>query len=805
MSEIYAVDTNLWSENALEEVVATAQICGKTLKVGLPPNGMKEAPWKPNDGCVVATSSRFVCGAIHACRLLAYTNGIEVDDESLEWLDAELIPALRNLENVFNGPQNIKIAPSVVPGLDDAFSVILTAMIPAPESIEQSQARIAVAKLLQVAEKMIAKKERCIFTALAGIECRQALKAFPVGTFPKLESNVQIIDTSALKVLGRKAVGQEPENGQLISSYIEQIIEIAIETAFPGLHWPDAKVMRCVNEKFGDFQCNAPMSIFKAIKGKSKSIASPHGVGEAIAQAIPKNNIIASVTVAPTGFVNMFLRDNFLAAEITKLSTFMTVVPPDVQRAFGGIKKVLVDFSSPNIAKEMHVGHLRSTIIGDTISRVLEFCGHDVLRVNHVGDWGTQFGMLIKHLAEQYPDFERNPPDLTDLTAFYKAAKARFDQDATFADDARATVVKLQAGDDQCRRVWQLLCDISRKEFDKVYARLDIQLEEFGESFYNAMIPNAIQLLENSALVSYDQGAAIVHLEGHSYPLIVRKKDGGFGYDSTDMAALHYRLFDLERDWLVYVTDLGQAEHFHMCFEAATNAGWVQKDKHKLRHVGFGVVQGDDGKRFKTRSGDTVRLVDLLDAAVDRMRESLLERVKAGKCPLSSDEVQQAAAIIGYGAVKYFDLHQHPETNYIFSYDKMLSTSGNTAVYLLFAYARLASIIRKAKDEHHTDIVATLLNNQQPTPLNLQHAKERALAFELTQFSDVVVTVATDYIPARLCDYLYKLATKLTEFVTECKVLGDPRQYHRLLLCHATGIIMRQCFALLGIKPLDRI
>lgn len=318
------------------------------------------------------------------------------------------------------------------------------------------------------------------------------------------------------------------------------------------------------------------------------------------------------------------------------------------------------------------------------------------MRVNHVGDWGTQFGMLITYLQEKFPDILENPPNISDLTLIYKESKKRFDADDQFKETSRLNVVKLQSGDFACRAIWTLLCNISRKEFQVVYDALDVKLEEVGESFYNAMIPRTIEELVAAGLVEDDKGMLIIKLPHFTIPLMVRKSDGGYGYDSTDMAALQYRLRDLQRDWLVYITDAGQAPHFHMCFDAGRAANWIAPDR-RVDHIGFGVVCGDDGKRFKTRSSETVRLIDLLNAAKDKMKESLQARADEGKSPLSGQELEDAASIIGYGAVKYFDLKQHPGTNYIFSYDRMLDTKGDTAVYLLFAYARLASILRKVR------------------------------------------------------------------------------------------------------------
>ena len=527
---------------------------------------------------------------------------------------------------------------------------------------------------------------------------------------------------------------------------------------------------------------------------------SPKDVAERIIKAIPENPIVSATSSAPNGFINITLSTATLTnsiAGIVQNGVKPPVLPP---------QKVLVDFSSPNIAKEMHVGHLRSTIIGDSVCRLLEFCGFDVQRVNHVGDWGTQFGMLITYLQEAYPDILTNPVNISDLTVIYKASKKRFDEDETFKLTSRNNVVKLQAGDPACTAIWQLLCQISRAEFQKVYDALDISLTEVGESFYNPLIPDTIRELEDLKLVETDEsGMLLLRLPHFTIPLIVRKSDGGYGYDSTDMAALKYRTQTLQRQWLVYITDAGQAPHFHMCFDAAKAAGWVP-EHHRVDHIGFGVVCGDDGKRFKTRSSETVRLIDLLDAAKDRMKESLRVRAEEGKSALQGEELENAARIIGYGAVKYFDLKQNPVSNYVFSYDRMLDTKGDTAVYLLFAYARLASILRKAKDERNVDMAP--LHLQAQSLLSVAHPAERALAFELLQLGDVIKSVLADLLPNRLCDYLKTLAVAFTDFVTKCHVLNADNaevMHSRLLLCEATRRVMAQCFQLLGIGTLERI
>jgi arginyl-tRNA synthetase len=465
--------------------------------------------------------------------------------------------------------------------------------------------------------------------------------------------------------------------------------------------------------------------------------------------------------------------------------------------------KVVVDFSSPNIAQEMHVGHLRSTIIGDAICRVLEFCGHEVLRTNHVGDWGTEFGMLITYLQEAFPDILTSPPNITDLTAIYKASKKRFDEDEDFKQRARLNVVSLQRGDVAARAIWNLLCDISRAEFQKVYDLLGVKLTEVGESFYNPLIPGVIAELQGLGLLRDEEGMLVLMMNHFTIPLILRKSDGGYGYDSTDMGAISYRIREVKSDWVIYITDSGQASHFHMIFDAAREAKWIDPVAHRLDHIGFGVVCGDDGKRFKTRSSETVRLIDLLDAAKDRMQASLQSRADEGKTPLQGDEVEAAARVIGYGAVKYFDLKQHPSTDYIFSYDRMLDTKGDTAVYLLFAYARVASILRKAAEERQIDV--NVLAASATSIITIQHPAERALAFELLQFGDVVTSTLDLLLPNRLCEYLYQLAVKFTDFVTKCHVLNAPETNSRLLLCVATKRLMSTCFDLLGIGTLERI
>jgi arginyl-tRNA synthetase len=427
--------------------------------------------------------------------------------------------------------------------------------------------------------------------------------------------------------------------------------------------------------------------------------------------------------------------------------------------------------------------------------------------------------MLIQYLKEEYPDVSYDGtndggagggmPNITDLTEFYKNAKSRFDESPEFKKVSQLNVVSLQAGDGECLRIWKVLCDISRLEFEKVYKRLDISVEECGESFYNDKIPGVIDEFDMRGMISVeDGGAKCVFVPNFKVPLMLQKSDGGFGYDSTDMAAIKYRLDSLKARHLVYITDFTQADHFKMVFAAAKKIGWVNDDSHRLDHIGFGTVQGEDGKRFKTRSGDTVRLVDLLDEAVSRMESSLRERASEGKANISEDEVHETACAMGYGAVKYFDLRRNPTSNYVFSYDRMLDTKGNTAIYLLYAHARLESIVTKGKAEHGIDVDSLMAggdDSDKKARIVISHKSERNLALHLRFFADSIDETLSDLFPYHICDFIYDLAIAASEFVTQCKVLGSPEMESRLLLCRATAITMRQCFDLLGIRHVMRI
>ena len=542
--------------------------------------------------------------------------------------------------------------------------------------------------------------------------------------------------------------------------------------------------------QFGDYQCNNAMSLFKQ-HGPALAVRSPKEMADRISAALQPEcgSVFESVSVAPAGFITVKLSTEWIRSEIVGMTVNgILYKDPNPQR-------VTVDFSSPNIAKEMHVGHMRSTILGETLCRVLEETGHTVFRINHVGDWGTQFGMLIEYIKEEYPDFLTNRPEISDLEGFYKAAKVRFDADSDFKLRAQRQVVALQSGDPFARDAWKILCEISRASFQVIYDRLGITLEERGESFYNDMIPEVVNKLDTLGLIQESNGAKCIFTSIDDVPLMAVKSDGGFGYDSTDLAAIYHRLFDTKSDWIIYATDLGQANHFEKIFDAAKQAGWYVPGRNRLDHVGFGMVLGEDGKRFRTRSSETVKLKDLLDEATKRAEDELRERFTNGGALMDEAALVNAAETIGIAAVRYFDMRNNRTTNYTFSYDKMLDPKGNTAVYLLYAYARISSIIRASKVDVSTLDAATELALTQPS--------ERDLALELLKFPDMVQSVLADLFPHKLTDYMWDLSNKFTAFYMECRVVDSPEMRSRLILCKATKEVLAKCFYFLAIKPLE--
>ena len=595
-------------------------------------------------------------------------------------------------------------------------------------------------------------------------------------------------------------------NGQLRAAMERAFPEAAQQASAAG-HPLDPQLAPASKPEFGDFQANGALPLAKPLG------QPPRAIAQAIVAQLASEPAFAQLCLEPViagpGFINLTLRPERLAAEVgARLADPRLGVPVGANQGAGQevhAGPVIVDFSSPNIAKEMHVGHLRSTIIGDCLARVLEFRGHPVLRLNHVGDWGTQFGMLITHLKQVAPDALEHPDavDLGDLVAFYRQAKARFDADEAFQATAREEVVKLQGGDPVSLKAWGLLCEQSRREFQQIYDRLDIRLVERGESFYNPYLQKVVDDLSAATLLVTDDGARCVFLEGMSgkdgkpLPLIVQKRDGGFNYASTDLAAIRYR-FSQAADGasrVIYVTDAGQASHFAGVFQVARRAGWIPQGA-SVEHVPFGLVQGDDGKKLKTRSGDTVRLKDLLDGAVQRAEADLRLRLAEEGRTEDGAFIQHVAHTVGLAAVKYADLSTNRITNYQFSFDRMLALTGNTAPYLLYAVVRIAGIARKGGD-----LEAAAAH------LTFTEAQEWALVRELLKLDAVIAEVEEELLPNRLCSYLFELSQVFNRFYDQVPVLKaeEPSRSSRLALCRLTTGTLKLGLGLLGIPTLERM
>ncbi len=550
------------------------------------------------------------------------------------------------------------------------------------------------------------------------------------------------------------------------------------------------------NPKFGDYQSNVSMSLTKKLK------KNPREIAQEIINNLDITDLCETPEIAGAGFINFKLKINYLE---TKLRTMQKDSRLGIEKV-NQPQKIIVDFSSPNIAKEMHVGHLRSTIIGDSIARVLEFKGHQVLRLNHVGDWGTQFGMLITYLKEVYPSAltTADALDIGDLVTFYKQAKQRFDQDETFKETARQAVVKLQAGDEESLKAWQLLCQQSRREFQVIYNILDIHLNERGESFYNPFLPAVIAELESQNILQEDDGAKCVFLEGFTnkegnpLPLIVQKTDGGYNYATTDLAALNYRIKEDQASRIIYVTDSGQSNHFAQVFQVAKKAH-ILPEKIEVTHVPFGLVKGEDGKKLKTRSGETIKLKDLLSEAIIYAQKDLETRLKNEERNETDDFIQNIAKTVGIGAVKYADLSQNRTTDYIFSYKKMLALQGNTAPYMLYAYVRVQGISRKGNIDFE--------NLGENAKIILKEEQELILAKHLLQLEEIINEVEKDLFPNRLCNYLFELSQKFNIFFENCPVLQseDTVKTSRLLLCDLTAKTLKLGLSLLGIPVLERM
>ncbi|MGF1542086.1 MAG: arginine--tRNA ligase [Pleurocapsa sp.] len=582
-----------------------------------------------------------------------------------------------------------------------------------------------------------------------------------------------------------------------ILKQLENSVSQALVAAF-GEELADSDPLIAVasNPKFGDYQSNVALSLAKKLQQAPRAIATE------IIDNLNCGEICETPTIAGPGFINFTIKPSYLVDSLKKIQA-------DARLGIEKVKsspKVVIDFSSPNIAKDMHVGHLRSTIIGDSIARLLEFRGYDVLRLNHVGDWGTQFGMLIAYLREAYPEAltTANALDIQDLVSLYKKAKIRFDEDAEFKETARQEVVKLQAGAEDSRHAWKLLCAQSRKEFQVIYDLLDIELEERGESFYNPFLSDIVALLEDRGLLEESEGAKCVFLEGFTnkdgdrLPLIVQKTDGGFNYATTDLAALKYRVEQDGVDKIIYVTDAGQSSHFAAVFQVARRAG-ILPENVRIVHVPFGLVLGKDGKKLSTRAGKTIKLKDLLDEAIIKAKNDLKSRLDEEDRTETEEFIDRVAEVVGISAVKYADLSQNRTSDYRFDYDKMLDLKGNTAPYLLYAYVRPQGISRKGNIDFQK------LNTN--TQIILETDEELVLAKHILQFAAVIKDVEESLLPNRICQYLFELAQKFNQFYVNCPILNteEPTRTSRLILSDITARTLKLGLSLLGIPVLERM
>ena len=568
-------------------------------------------------------------------------------------------------------------------------------------------------------------------------------------------------------------------------------------------------IVQSSKEEFGDYQSNVSLVLSKIYSQNPRSIAIE------IINLVKKNNeiidIVEKLEIAGPGFINITIKEEVIIDQLIRNLECKNIgIPKAYSKDEKNInKKIIVDFSSPNIAKEMHVGHLRSTIIGDTISRIFELRGFEVLKINHVGDWGTQFGMLIAYLKDEYPETISNISgiDIGDLVTFYKASKKKFDEQIEFQNKAREEVIKLQSGNKESILAWELLCNQSRKEFDLIYKTLKIKLEERGESFYNPYLKSVVDELKSKKIAVEDQGAQCVFLDGLSnkegkpLPLIIQKKDGGYNYATTDLAAIRYR-FSKEKNGdgakkIIYVTDQGQSNHFFGVFQVAKKANWIPKGCEVI-HVPFGLVQGIDGKKLKTREGNTIRLKDLLRESIKRAREDLLTRIKSEGRQEEDSFIENTSNIIGIGAVKYADLSQNRITNYQFSFDKMLSLNGNTAPYLLYTLVRISGINRKDN---------LLISEERFTSLSFKYDQEWRLLKKLLKYDEIILSVENDLMPNRLCNYLYELCQTFNRFYDQLPILKSDKKVKnsRLALCSMTEKTLKLSLDLLGIETLERM
>ena len=573
----------------------------------------------------------------------------------------------------------------------------------------------------------------------------------------------------------------------------------ALASVLPG-EIVDPLIRESKEDKFGDYQSNVAMSLAKKL-GRS-----PREVAEEIIGHLDLTGLCGKVEIAGPGFINLGMAREWLEIFLQELAGGARLGVPHVETPVLHI----IDFSSPNLAKEMHIGHLRTTVTGESIARFLEFAGHPVERVNHVGDWGTQFGMLLEYVCSAQPEVVHNPANfrIGDMEVFYKAAKKHFDEDPSFADAARKRVVALQSGDSQARLVWEIFVKESLRHCHEIYKLLDVTLTEVGESFYNDHLAGVVGELKQLGLAKVDQGATCVFLEGFTnrdgepLPMIIQKSDGGYNYDTTDLAALKYRIHERQGKRLIYVTDLRQGPHFDMLFAVSRRAGWVPPGV-RLDHIGYGMILGSDRKPFKTRDGGVVKLIDVINESLARSSQVMTKnRFQGSQAPDEKKSLEIATAA-GLAAIKYFDLSHNLSSDYVFHWDHMLAMEGNTGPYMLYAYARIQSIGRKSGLSWE-DVM-------QRGQIDLSHPAELALAKRLAVFGDVVAVAAEELKPSLMTEYLFSLAKAFSTFydkktgVPVLEAASENLKISRLLLCHLTACTLKLGLSLLSISVVDEM
>ncbi len=575
---------------------------------------------------------------------------------------------------------------------------------------------------------------------------------------------------------------------------IQTLLNQRVQAAMVAAGAPEtapAVVRQSAKVQFGDYQANGVMGVAKQLKTNPRELATK------VLEHLDLSDLAEKVEIAGPGFINIFLKDTWLGSELKALRSSERLHIEEVAAP----ETVVVDYSSPNLAKEMHVGHLRSTVIGDAVVRTLEFLGHSVVRQNHVGDWGTQFGMLLAYMERLRAEQTEISMALSDLETFYRAAKTCFDDDADFAVRARELVVALQSGDEECLALWDEFINISLTHCEETYQMLGVSLERqhvMPESAYNDDLQNVVTELEEQGLLQESAGAKCVFMEefankdGEITPVIVQKTGGGFLYATTDLAAVRFRQHTLGADRVLYFVDARQSLHFQQIFTLSRKAGFV-KEQTMLEHMPFGTVMGSDGKPFKTRSGGVAKLSDLLTEAQQRAYTLVAEK----NPDMSEEELRNIGRVVGIASVKYADLSKNRTSDYVFNWDSMLSFEGNTAPYLLYAYSRVASIVKRAG----IDVSAL------ESGININTEQERALAVKLCQFEEAVQSVANDGMPHFLCAYLYELAGTFMTFYEACPILNaeDDIKNSRLQLALNTASTLQLGLSLLGIETLERM